>query len=394
MRRLGPGSTLTLEPDYPGASPPEGGGGTKPTSPRDGAQPEARKIKPNTPHAVTEYRQALARSVREALTFDPSGRPGAAQVREDQARIKAKQINVQRRTLIALGRDKGGAIRCPHSGRAQYYAWQRQHRQARVDRFLAELSAWKVAADMGCPNTLFHLPLPERGQLGASYSDCEQYADGWWIRKETVEERDWDKYSKSWHRTHGPAVTVTARRVTIARMVNGVPERYVVNLSTWSGDWRARAVVEAGLAPASKIQLAVRLHKAYDAELVATRHGYRIYRRTLLGQPVDWVAVAPLGTTYHHDTRAGAIRGLHDKLRNRELKITGRLIDWAKCRSLGFCETGIKAFCDAVGLSPRGSYVPEEIDRAVRANPDAAAPYLAELRTLAAAVSFSIPEFN
>jgi len=356
------------------------------------------KTNANTPpRALAEYQRALSRSVREALDFDPSGRPGAAQVREDQRRLTAKRHELRariRKNMKPLDLPFGASFGEPvvrSMTRAQAYKSRHSVRQARVDLFISRLEAQKRDDEAGSPGYLFTLPgcvdHPEMAWL-------EQLGGGWWLRRETIEDRDWEKYSKSWHRTHGPAVTVTARRVTIARMVAGVPERHVVNLATWSGDWRARAIVEAGLAPTSSVPLAIRLHRAYDAELVSTRHGYRIYRRTLLGQAMDWVAVAPLGTTYHHETREGLIRGLHDKLRNRELKITGRLIDWAKCRSLGFCETGIRAFCDAFGLSPRGAYAPEEIERAVRSNPGAATPYLAELKTLATALGFAIPEFN
>lgn len=352
-----------------------------------------------TPHPVVIAYTALG-SVRAKLSYDPSGRPGAAVVRADQERLAGKRRQVQERTKRMLGHPAGHRLGSakkpawerPPEGREAYYAWQHAQRRAPIDIFLSNIAGWRADAEIGSPRWLLGLGRDTRAEALGSLYDVHPLGDGWWYRRVEHTEEDWEKYSKAWHRAYGPARTVTGRTVTFARMVGSSKERHVVNLSTWGGDWLARAVVEAGLAPKMPaVPMAIRLHAAYDAVLVDDRHGYQFYRRTLLGAPIDWVAIAPLGTTYHAATKKEALRGLHQKVRSAKLRLSGRLIDWAKCRALGFCESGILAFCETFGLNCRGAYTPEEVEAAVRAKADRATPYLAELRTLASAVGYNFP---
>lgn len=344
---------------------------------------------------VREYLAARKSGIKAALAFDPSGRPGASSVREDQARLKA---------LVAAYRRSSDA-RLPKPSRAVVYpgdrwnltkkAWQdhcHHLRQARIDAFLAGIADRKADIEAGSPRELFGLA------MGANLpSNIIRLDGGWFARQEQDEDREWDVYSKAWHRAHGPKVTVTNRRGSFRRInpATGEPEIRTANMDSWRGDWLAAAVVKAGLQPANpQASMAVRLHAAYDAVLIETRHRYLVYRRTLVGKFVDWVIIAPLGTTFHATNKKDLLPGVHAKIRAKKASLEGRMIDWNKCRKLEFCETGILAFCDLFNLNPKSSYTPEEIERVVRANPSAAAPYLPELRTLAEAVGFVVPEFQ
>lgn len=208
---------------------------------------------------------------------------------------------------------------------------------------------------------------------------------------------DWEYYSKSWHRTHGPRRAVESRTVEF-RSAAGA--RRVVHPDAWRGDWLARACLDAGLVKAkrkTRAPLSVRLNCAYDAELVREVRGHKIYQRTLMGTPVDFVIVSPMGLTYHDEDRKQLIPGLRAKLRCslKRAKLPGTTrITWALCKKLGFCDAGIRAFADAFGLDTNAEYSPEQIEARVRSNPATAAPFLPELRILADAIGHPVAEFN
>jgi hypothetical protein len=167
-------------------------------------------------------------------------------------------------------------------------------------------------------------------------------------------------------------------------------------LPAWRGDWMAAAVVAVGLFPKkAHTTLAIRLNKAYDARLVAEKRGFKFYQRTLLGADFDWVIVSPMGMTFHSKNRSDLIAGLRNKTSAAVLKLPGATrINWSTVRKLGFCESGIRAFCETFGLNYKGEYHPQEIERVVRADPVAAAPFMNELRTLSNAINYRVAEFN
>jgi len=347
----------------------------------------------NTP-ALLQYAAAITTGIAAALAFDPKGRPGATEIREDQARLRAKKTAMHARVLANLTPKTPYCPEMPRSwNRARAYERRWEVREALFRRFLAGIDARKADAAEGSPRELFEMPM----DAPLSLLGIHPLGYGWFYRQIEETEADYHAYSKAWHRQYGPKITVTRRAVTLRRMdpETGRPDIRTVELTGWRGDWLAKVVAFADLSPKkSSAPLAVRLHAAYDAELVETRHGYRIYRRTLLGKAIDWCVVAPMGTTYHAENRKDILSGLHAKIRSQKLKLSGRMIDWGKCRSLGFCAVGIRSFCDTFGLDPKGAYAPEEIESLVRANLAAARPYLAELKILANAVGFMIPEFS
>lgn len=343
---------------------------------------------------VREYLAVRKSGIKAALAFDPSGRPGASSVREDQARLRARVARYTKKAAIRLpAKPVRPALSKSERWNLNRKEW-REHRhnirRASIDAFLAGIEARKADMADGSPRELFGRV------MGANLpSNIIRLGGGWFARQEQDEDRDFGIYSKSWHRQHGPKITISNRRVSFRRInpETGEKEIKTAHMDSWRGDWLAQAIIKADLQPDNpNAPLAVRLHAAYDAELIKTSHGYRIYRRTLVGKFVDWVIIAPLGTTYHATNKKDLLPGVHAKIRASKARLEGRMIDWAKCRKLGFCEDGIRSFCGIFDIDPRGQYLPEEIERLVRANPTAAAPYLPELRTLAQAVGFVVPE--
>lgn len=241
--------------------------------------------------------------------------------------------------------------------------------------------------------TMTYLTASEKLSLAKSQIEkISIHVGAWTITASQSVEKDWHYYSKAWHRSHGPKVTILDRKITFQRKHGAGVMKRSVDLESWSGDFVANAIVSLGLEPKKPTTpIRVRLNKAYDAKLTETKRGYKIYSRTLLGQHHDWVIESPLGMIYHDADRGNLVKGLHKKIRNQSRKISGA-IDWKKCRSLGFCETGIKQFCADFGLSIKGAYSPLEIHTRIKQNIQKALPYLRELKILADAVGYNAPE--
>lgn len=215
-------------------------------------------------------------------------------------------------------------------------------------------------------------------------------AGDWWVLCLESRTTSWTRYSKAWHRAHGPVEEVRNRRVVCRRLTHGRLEERVVRLEAWRGDFVARALMEAGLVQPHRGLRHVRLHPAYDVRELRQHRGYRVYQRTLCGEPVDLCVVSPLGLTYHARTLRQAFRGLKTKTTGIEAQ-AGPLIDRALVRRLGFCDPGIQAFADAFHLDLHGQYTPDEIYHVVQTDPDAARPFRRELRLLAAALNSPVP---
>lgn len=223
-------------------------------------------------------------------------------------------------------------------------------------------------------------------------TDASVVVGCWEIKTKQNIDEDRTFYSKKWHRTYGAKFTVSDRAINFRRKHGRGFIVKTVSLNSWAGNYIENAIVAAGLAPKkTDIPLAVRLHKAFDAVLIKTMRGHKIYQRTLLGQPVGYVIVAPMGTTYHSDNYNELIRGLYKKIRAASAtKIAGDMVDWSACKALNFCSAGIAAFCETFGLDPKKSYSLGHIEKVIRANLSAAAPFRAELLTLAAAYNYSV----
>ena len=243
-----------------------------------------------------------------------------------------------------------------------------------------------ILLDGKTKNTLLNNPLD--GLKLDNRESTKSYQLGHWeiVASQTVDE-DRNYYSKAWHRSYGPKFTVSDRKLTFTRPWGKGKRVLEYPLKAWSGDFISRAIIDLGLAPKTKQPLSIRLNKSYDAVFVESKMGYDFYRRTLLGTPVDWVIISPLGVTYHDEKRNNLVSGLHKKIKAQSRKLKG-LIDYKKCRELGFCEDGIRSFCNTFNLNIKLSYTPDEIAKVVNRDMVSAKPFLPELQTLAKAYNY------
>jgi hypothetical protein len=205
-------------------------------------------------------------------------------------------------------------------------------------------------------------------------------------------EEDWHYYSKAWHRAHGPKRTTSGRKVTIYRYNGRAKEKLqvaaVVEFDAWRGNVLLQAIKQSGLfsAPESKAPLAVRLDKFYDAKIIRTIGHINIFERTLLGTQVDFCAVLN-GVTFHANSIRAAVRGVHVKIKSAAKKRNSP-INLKLCKDLGFCDTGIKQFCNVFNIDLHGDYSPSEIEALVKSAPEKAAPFENELRTVAKTLNY------
>jgi hypothetical protein len=209
---------------------------------------------------------------------------------------------------------------------------------------------------------------------------------------ETIE---WNnhKYSKSWHRQYGGVKEVSNRRIIIekidGRSKSGKKQMAVVTFDSWHGNVLLTAIKNSGLfpAPQTKAPLSVRLDKYYDAQIIRTAGKITVYNRTLLGEHVDYV-VTLNSVTFHGASVREAIKGLHNKIKSAAKKIN-EPISYKLCKELGFCDSGIKSFCDAFGLSVKDTFSPAYLESIVKADFNKAAPYKNELLAMAKALNYS-----
>jgi len=204
---------------------------------------------------------------------------------------------------------------------------------------------------------------------------------------------DWNFYSNSWHRQFGPKVTVRNKKIEFKRKWGKGFQRLEVDLNSWSGDFVAKAVRKLKLEPNKpKFNLKIRLDKAYDAELLGIKRGYKFYQRTLIGIPCDYVIESPSGVIYHDDNYENLTKGLRKKIKKTSqppLKPKRQtIVNWHTCKVLGFCDQGIFAFCSAFDLDSDDDYKVSEIFSRVLNNKELAQPFLAELQTLARSVNY------
>jgi len=216
----------------------------------------------------------------------------------------------------------------------------------------------------------------------------------WTVESVQTMTEDWAFYSKAWHRSHGPKKTVTGRVLTFSRKHGRGRINKSIEIKSYSGDFLANSINSLGLnKKPSKIALKIRLNKAYDAKLIKKTRGYKIYERTLLSQVVDYAVESPSGVVFHADKICDLIPGVHKKMRSKARKLAG-VVDYKKCKKLGFCDAGIHEFCAVFGLDLAGNYTLAELEKIIRNDIEKAAPFLSELKILAAAFNYDVVEFG
>jgi hypothetical protein len=203
--------------------------------------------------------------------------------------------------------------------------------------------------------------------------------------------KDWDYYSKAWHRQYGPKIYVLGRYVKFTSPSG--KKTKTVSLDSWQGNWQLKALVEAGLVKPRKGQMKIRLNQAFDIKSIGKKMGYQFYARLLKGDLLDYCVVSPLGMTFHGSSPIACIKGLKLKQAQIEARKVA-FIDMPFLLQLGFCREGIVEFCSDFGFSVKDQVTPDEVYQKVRLDPRAATPYLNELKLLAKTVGYFVPEIN
>lgn len=232
------------------------------------------------------------------------------------------------------------------------------------------------------------------GHIGVDFDTSTKLIFGGFLFEQMeMNSEDWHYYSKAWHRAHGPKRSTSDRKITIykynGRAGGKLQEVEAVEFDGWRGNLLLQTIKRSNLfvAPQSKMPLSIRLDKFYDASLVRSIGHIKIYARTLLEQHVDFCAVLN-GITFHANTIRAAVRGVHVKIKALVKKRNSPINLWL-CRELGFCDAGIKQFCNVFSIDINSDYTPSEIETIVKANLAKAAPFESELRTVAKTLSYA-----
>jgi len=180
-------------------------------------------------------------------------------------------------------------------------------------------------------------------------------------------DEDWNRYSKSWHNSYGPARTKTTEIVcsrwdaaTHALIQSSYPQSALHHM-----DRRALDAVADFLAlPKLRGQSALRIHPCIALESVESPHKRcAVYARLLAGEIAGYVAVRRK-CHYHADTAVLACNGVGEKLaRERIRRMNGTAgkalgIDTERpvgaiLRGLGFCKAGTADALAMLGLVDR-----------------------------------------
>lgn len=338
---------------------------------------------------IAEY-QAL-KTIKERLAFDASGRPGAVEVREMQGalRNKIRDYKAHVKQNIHSNNAKWDIfVSCYHRQSREHYRKLRQDKKRYWLNQQQQFALEENDEREGSPRKLLGLP---------AAAEKPQSIGGWFYDVRTEESWDNNRYSKSWHRTYGGAKSVSTTVYFARRFDNGVKEAHQIDIKR-QGDFVLNAGIKLGLfKPVKKAGagLDVRLKNVFDAHVVETFEkngiGYRVYSRTLNGHHYDWCIVSEDGCTFHHDDRDQLLTGwIYKKSSIEDAKLESKKITWSVCRKLGFCETGIGAFCEAFDLNADSYITADDLYQLVINNKEKAKPFLNELNVLAKKFNFAI----
>jgi len=185
------------------------------------------------------------------------------------------------------------------------------------------------------------------------YGSCI-YADA--VATVTYREvKDWNYYSKNYKH---PKITVYGRKVTFEK------KGYIktVDLDNFNGDFLLKAYVKAFKVKAYKqkgFARKVQLNDYLRTKKIRCIGNVELWERTINKAHYDYCAVINK-TTYHAFTKKEALSGLKKKI-NAKIKKEMEVISKKTGYNLGFCETGMKSFCEDNDLDLEGSYTRAEL---------------------------------
>ena len=207
-----------------------------------------------TTKAIREF-EAL--STREKLDYDPSGRPGAAQIRERQEALRKRKEELHEQLMDKSTRGRLDVKSHRLEGDFFGTAWSRPLTLKTRD----DWQRWRerVAANRS-PILNEYRWMPDRAEAVRKSLELRRlreaagttkinhvYGTAWYWAQIEDEEVDHHRYSKAYHRKYGPSRTISNRRVVFVRLWGQGVRTQTVYFDGWRGDWLARAKKEAGI---------------------------------------------------------------------------------------------------------------------------------------------------
>jgi hypothetical protein len=176
-------------------------------------------------------------------------------------------------------------------------------------------------------------------------------------------ETDWDHYAKN----YGFAKNTTSNRMVVFKTIGKLGEIKTIfeyPLTSFSGNFMEKAIaafqrIDKVKCPKAlkPIQLADYFHVLETKSI----NGYRLFHRYIGAILWDHAILdTKTGNTYHAYTDDKLIPGLRNKI-SAKLEKENELISKQTGFSLGFCQTGMKQFCDDNSIDYEGEYTRSEL---------------------------------
>lgn len=196
----------------------------------------------------------------------------------------------------------------------------------------------------------------QENKASNAYKSSKMYArfGEYYITVTQEESEDWEAYSKSWHSAHGPKRTIEGRDINFYR--DGKKESSIP-VNSFAGNYLINAIVSKLNLPKIKVQKELKKVQLIDqAEVILVRNilSTKIYKRTIAGASLDFCAVHE-GETFHAQSISKTIEGLQKKVKS-EKYFEREMISKEDGFKLGFCETGMRSFCEDNNLDYEGEY--------------------------------------
>lgn len=204
-----------------------------------------------------------------------------------------------------------------------------------------------------------------------------------------IVDKDWNYYSKAWHRAHGPKRTVSNRTIEVRKLgcKNVIKEFHPTR---WSQSEILQVIAETFGVTEVKLSRDLKrfqTSKYFDVKKSKKVNGYQIYKQTIGKYTIGHVAYDAVTDAHYHDyTIEDAVQGLtskiekatQDKIADAKQIVTA---DYAHKR-WGFCFPGMTEFAEAAGLDINGSYSIAELKKATQnVSRDIKVKYSRELKT-------------
>lgn len=196
----------------------------------------------------------------------------------------------------------------------------------------------------------------QNNKASNAYNAKKMYAKfgKYYITVTQEESEDWGAYSKGWHKAHGPRRTIESRDINFYK--NGKLESSV-SVNSFAGNYLINAIISKF--NLQKIKVSKELKKVQlidEAEVVLIRQilSTKIYERRLAGVHLDYCVVHK-NETFHAQTVEKTIAGLQNKIK-AEKYFEREMISKEDGFKLGFCESGMKSFCEDNNVDFEGQY--------------------------------------